>query len=132
MKKFRWLLAVAVICIIFVTTFLLIHTNINYRETGRFWIPRYVRDYAVAIGLPSKTPSFDALVEIFGEPCSTNLHGYLPGARFGGLSFGFVAAREGMATGGAQAIAILDSSIRLGRRQIGVGSTRAEIERACI
>jgi len=106
-----------------------IHTSNNYQETGRFWTPRYVRDYATAIGLPHKTPWFDELVEIFGEPCSTDFSGTHPSARFGGLSFIFTPQRS-ETIGGAQAITILDSTIRLGRRQIGVGSTRVEVEHA--
>ena len=127
MRKKLWLiLAITATSSIVTVILLLVHVNINYQETGRFIIPRYVRNYVAALGLPSKAPRFYTLVEIFGEPCSVDFSREFPYAnyaRFDGLAFSFLTV-----DGGATSIEILDSTIRLGRRQIGVGSTRAEIE----
>jgi len=129
LKKKLWLiLAITAASSIITVILLLVHVNINYQETGRFLIPRYVRNYVTALGLPSKSPRFYTLVDLLGEPCSVDFSREFPYAnyaRFDGLTFTFYTT-----AGGATSISITDSTIRLGRRQIGVGSTRAEIERA--
>ena len=133
MKKIRWLLAVSVICIIFATTFLLVQYSNNYRETGRFWIPRYVRDYAAAIGLPSEAPSFEVIVELFGEPSNIYFPDHaphLPNVKFDGIEFVFSYDLLASSFGNVQAMRIYSPRFRFGRRQIGIESTRAEIERA--
>ena len=125
MKKNRLIIAIVAVCVILIVIPLLVRMDRNYREMGRFFVgPRYVRDYAAAIGLPCTAPSFDTLVEIFGQPCSTDFSGPRQTARFNGLGFAFIGH------GGAQAIWIYDPAIRFGRHQIGVGSTKREIERA--
>ena len=109
---------------VIVLSIVLIYSLYNY----------YERDYFAAMGLPTVQPSYEMIIELFGEPKSTQTiysaesNPSMLIVQYEEFEFSFRYLR-GSRLSLAQSVRIVCPSIRFGRNQIGVGSTRDEIRR---
>jgi|GEM_PF-5156018 len=91
----------------------------------------YDRRYWADIGLPSMVPSFDDILDTFGEPLEIHFSDAGNSAKviYDNIVF-FHSVLPDSRIGVVRAIDVFAPEIRLGRHQIGVGSTRTEVLRA--
>jgi len=116
MKKLRWILLITLVSLI---AFVVV-----YIYNGH-----YVWNYFSAVGVRSGMTR-EQLERRLGEPNDVYFRGFVALAQYNGINFLFNSTQSGTALGTMFGIEITGSEIRLGRRRIGVGSTREEILRA--
>ena len=116
MKKLRWILLIALVSVIvFVDIYI--------------YSDRYVWNYFSAVGVRSGM-TIEQLERRFGEPNELYFRGSIVEARYDAINFIFWVDIRSDTVRGLDGIEIIGPEIRLGRRHIGVGSTREEILRA--
>ena len=114
-KKNLWIIGILTFLIISIAGLILFN----------YWNSFYIRDYFAAIGIRARDSR--SLIEVFGEPKNTN-NSIL---QYEGIGFVVRSNWRNMpARDAIFSVNIVDSEIRFGRRNIGIGSTREEVKHA--